>query len=71
MRLIPESEIELKIETGIVDGVTTQAFGFGGKKERFTICERTDGALAIISEAGKTLQVEISESRRIVTIQSM
>lgn len=62
MRLIPQSEIELKIETG-------NAFGSGEIKERFTICERPDGGLDIISEEGKKLQVEVTTGLRLATVR--
>ncbi len=62
MNLIPVSEVELKIETG-------SAFGYGKTKNSFTLCERPDGAMQIISEEGKCLLLEITQSRRMVTIQ--
>ena len=62
MKIIPGSEIELKIETG-------NAFGSGETKATFNLYERYDGSLEIISEEGKKLHIEIAENRRMVSIK--
>ena len=63
MRLIPESDVAIKIETGT-------GFGSGEIKAIFTLHERPGGGLDIVCEEGKTIEVEPEKYQRMISIRA-